>query len=73
MQALWGCERDTVHFRFILEAEPAGLGDRLGGRRGLLRVLGLWPERLGGQQRCHCLRWEQVGLAQGDQEFLLNL
>lgn len=37
------------HFGFILEVEPRAPGDRLGGRRGFLRVLGLWPESLDGQ------------------------
>lgn len=62
-----GAARGTAgHFRFILEAEPKGPGDRWNGRRGLLRVLGLWLEPLGGQQRSHSLKWEQMVLRQGD-------
>lgn len=41
-------------------------------RSDALRVLGLRPELLDAQQRCHFLRWEKMGLKQGDQDFLLN-
>ena len=61
---LGGLQRESEGFRCILEAEATRLGDRLGGRRGLLRVLGLWSERSGAERRHPSLRWGRWGRAE---------